>query len=93
MLLDFNYLKNKYNLKINGILHIGAHFGEEFKIESTSVPYWDENCGVKFINFDDLNDSFIYFMANKDKFKPREYIINNLTLEICAKHITSELNK
>lgn len=31
MLLDFNYLKNKYHLKIDGILHIGAHFGEEYE--------------------------------------------------------------
>jgi FkbM family methyltransferase len=31
MLLDFNYLKNKYGLKIDGILHIGAHFGEEYE--------------------------------------------------------------
>ena len=31
MLLDFNYLKNKYDLKIDGVLHIGAHFGEEYE--------------------------------------------------------------
>lgn len=32
MLLDFNYLKEKYSLKINGVLHIGAHYGEEYEI-------------------------------------------------------------
>jgi FkbM family methyltransferase len=31
MLLDFNSLKSKYDFKINGILHIGAHFGEEYE--------------------------------------------------------------
>lgn len=31
MLLDFNKLKQKYNLKIDGVLHIGAHFGEEYE--------------------------------------------------------------
>lgn len=30
MLINLNYLKNKYNLKINGILHIGAHYCREF---------------------------------------------------------------
>lgn len=29
MLLDFSTLYNKYNLKISGIIHIGAHTGEE----------------------------------------------------------------
>lgn len=38
MLLDFNYLKNKYDLKIDGILHIGAHFGEEYETyESNNI--------------------------------------------------------
>jgi len=29
MLLNLNAIVNKYNMKINGVLHIGAHFGEE----------------------------------------------------------------
>lgn len=32
MLLDLNKLKEKYDLKINGVLHIGAHYGQEFSI-------------------------------------------------------------
>jgi FkbM family methyltransferase len=38
MLLNFEVLKNKYDLKINGVLHIGAHFGEEYQIyESNNI--------------------------------------------------------
>lgn len=29
MLLDLKHLVDKYNLKINGVLHIGAHYGQE----------------------------------------------------------------
>jgi len=29
MILDLNYLKNKYKLNITGVIHVGAHFGEE----------------------------------------------------------------
>ncbi len=29
MLLNLTSLVNKYNVKIGGVLHIGAHFGEE----------------------------------------------------------------
>lgn len=29
MLLDFDFLIKKYNLKIKGVIHIGAHYGEE----------------------------------------------------------------
>jgi FkbM family methyltransferase len=31
MLLDLNHLKEKYNLNIKGIIHIGGHFGQEFR--------------------------------------------------------------
>ena len=30
MLLDFSHLSKKYNFNIKGILHIGAHIGQEF---------------------------------------------------------------
>jgi FkbM family methyltransferase len=32
MLLNFNELIKKYNLSISGIIHIGAHYGEEYKL-------------------------------------------------------------
>lgn len=38
MLLDFKNLKEKYNLQIDGVIHIGAHYGEENKIyESNKI--------------------------------------------------------
>lgn len=32
MLLDLKKIKEKYNIDINGVIHIGAHFGEEYKL-------------------------------------------------------------
>ena len=29
MLISFTNLKKKYNMNINGIIHIGIHYGEE----------------------------------------------------------------
>lgn len=29
MLIDFNYIKDKYFMNICGVVHVGAHFGEE----------------------------------------------------------------
>ncbi len=31
MLLNFNKLKEKYSMDIKGVIHIGAHYGEEFQ--------------------------------------------------------------
>ncbi len=32
MILDLKKLVNKYNLKINGVIHIGAHLGQEYNL-------------------------------------------------------------
>jgi len=29
MLLDFDHILKKYNMKVNGVIHIGAHYGDE----------------------------------------------------------------
>ena len=30
MLLDFEYILKKYDMRISGVVHVGAHFGEEY---------------------------------------------------------------
>lgn len=52
----------------------------------SSVPYWDSRCGMKFkdINeFDQLLPQFLNQLESHS-FEPRNYILENLTLEICA---------
>jgi FkbM family methyltransferase len=51
MLLDFNVLKNKYNLDVRGVLHIGAHYGQEFSI-------YENNHIEKIIFFEPLPKTF-----------------------------------
>jgi len=52
----------------------------------SSVPYWDKNCGVKFSSFADFGLKLSVFLELyvAKQFKPREYILQNLTLEKCA---------
>ena len=52
----------------------------------TSVPYWDDRCGTKFTSYSDFEDSLAEFKSlyNADQFNPRAYIMENLTLQLCA---------
>ena len=51
MILNLTKLKDKYNLNISGIIHIGAHFGEEHKIY--------KNLGVKdIVYFEPVKKTF-----------------------------------
>jgi hypothetical protein len=50
----------------------------------SSVPYWDDRCGVKFTDANDFREKLSLFLNKLNSFKPRAYILENLTLEICA---------
>ena len=51
MLLDFNTLTKKYNMSISGIIHIGAHHGQEHSLY--------KNKGIKnIVYFEPLSSNF-----------------------------------
>jgi hypothetical protein len=51
----------------------------------TSVPYWDERCGRKFVHLAEFSEQLSVFWATLANYSPRDYILQNLTLEICAR--------
>lgn len=55
---------------------------------ATSAPYFDGRCGVKTI---DGFSCFDFFLNQLQVFRPREYILENLTLEKCASEYLSLL--
>ncbi|GAB3903579.1 glycosyltransferase [Mucilaginibacter boryungensis] len=52
----------------------------------SSVPYWDDRCGLKFASVNEFEGRLHEFMSLKNKglFSPRKYILENLTIEKCA---------
>ena len=64
-----------------------SYFPDKVKFTSvSSVPYWDNRCGVKFNNISEFPTKLEEFLdkLNSHKFTPRDYILENLTLEKCA---------
>ena len=54
-------------------------------IPCTSIPYWDSRCGEVFYEYDEFIPMFQRFTANLQEYKPREYILEHLSVEPCAK--------
>jgi len=54
----------------------------------SSVPYWDNRCGVKFQTINEFPNKLEEFLdkLNSKYFDPRSYILDNLTLEKCAQN-------
>ena len=56
-------------------------------ITATTIPYWDDRCGEYFTDIQQLETTFNKFITNLPKYKPREFILENLTFDICEKKL------
>lgn len=62
---------------------------------ATSVPYWDERCGVKFKDINEFPVKLQEFLdkSGRKQFAPRDYIVENLTLEKGAQNYVEILEE
>ena len=64
-------------------------------IATTSVPYFDERCGLRFRDFAEFGLRLAEFVegVRSGAFAPREYVLENLTVEKCSKHFVDILRE
>ena len=62
-------------------------------IPCTTVPYWDERCGEIFYRQEEFESRFTEFISKLDTYKPREYILENLSVEKCAERFKNLIAK
>lgn len=66
--------------------------GEQFIVEASSIPYWDERCGACEKKAGSLYETFSVFLREFGFFKPRDYILENFTLEKQSNNIIEIFN-
>jgi hypothetical protein len=54
---------------------------------TTSIPYWDERCGEYFFDEHDLEKTFELFMSKIETYRPRDFILENLSMEKCEERL------
>ena len=59
--------------------------GPEWSVPATSVPFWDERCGEKFYDFNEMEKTFDKFYATIDKYNPKEFVKDTLSFECSVK--------
>ena len=67
----------------------GAKYGD---VPATTIPYWDERCGEYFYNFDELENTLNTFISKIETYKPREYILENLSIKKCEEKLNDLIN-
>ena len=56
-------------------------------LEATTCSYWDERCGIRFTELKGLETPLKEMKEKYETFKPREYILENLSPEKCIKNL------
>tara|TARA_A100001035_G_C27776582_1_gene499365 strand:+ start:1513 stop:2517 length:1005 start_codon:yes stop_codon:yes gene_type:complete len=54
---------------------------EGYKLKGTSVPIWDDTCGVIFEQKKEFDNAFKYFLDNLENFSPSNFVKKNLSYE------------
>ena len=57
-----------------------------------TIPYWDERCGAYFHKDDEFEDKFNLFLSKLADYKPREYIMEQLSFDKCEERFIEIVN-
>jgi len=61
-------------------------------IPATTIPYWDNRCGEYFYEYTELENAFNEFIKKIETYKPREYILENLSIKKCEEKFINLIN-
>ena len=74
--------------------YIGYDFPKELEnIKTSTAPYFDDRCGIKIDNLQQLEKSIAFMLNNIREYKPRDYIVENLSLKKSAEKLVYFFSK
>ena len=56
-------------------------------VPATTIPYWDSRCGEYFYEKHEIAAKFDLFLSKLEEYKPREYILENLSFSVCEQKL------
>ena len=62
-------------------------------IFGTVIPYFDERCGEYFYKANEFESKYNQFINRLDTYKPREFILENLSVEKCSENLKKILSE
>jgi glycosyltransferase involved in cell wall biosynthesis len=70
-------------------------WNERNPVPATSVPFFDSRCGMRFKDFEEFEKLFAVFWGKvkNEEFRPRGYIMENLTLEKSAQKMLEIIDR
>lgn len=80
-------------LLVWNVKYLNQEYRSGYPQESaTSIEYWDDRCGEVFYDAQELEKTFNIFLSKLDTYQPRKYVMENLSVEKCAKNFYDLVN-
>ena len=80
-------------LLIWNVSFMSQEYGSNYlNIPCTNIAYWDERCGEYFYKIEDFETTYNNFINKLETYKPREYIIENLSPQKCGERFIEYIN-
>ena len=80
-------------LLVWNVTSMNQEYGQNYAdFPATTIPHWDERCGEVFYKSEEFVKTFETFLSKLDTYKPREFILENLSEEVCEKKLINIIN-
>ena len=77
-------------LLVWNVKSMNQEYGQNYPdIPASTIPYWDDRCGEMFYNVGEFESTFDLFLSKLDTYSPRQYVVENLSPDICEKQFVS----
>jgi hypothetical protein len=80
-------------LLVWNVTSMNQEYGSNYlNLPATTTSYWDNKCGELFYNVNEFEVTYNKFIENIHNYKPREFILENLSNEVCENKLINFIN-
>ena len=80
-------------LLVWNVTSMNQEYGSTYSnLPATTTSYWDNKCGELFYNVNEFEITYNKFIENINNYKPREFILENLSVDVCENKLIDLIN-
>jgi hypothetical protein len=80
-------------LLVWNVTSMNQEYGSTYSnLPATTTSYWHDKCGELFYNVNEFEITYNKFIENINSYKPREFILENLSIDVCESKLIEFIN-
>lgn len=81
-------------LLVWNVTSMNQEYGSKYSnLAATTTSYWNDTCGEVFYDIAQFEPVYTKFINKLEQYKPREFIVENLSIDVCENRLIDVVNK